>query len=179
VTGRRSGRLKITTLDDVHSKWECTLLAPDPLKYALDAQTAMLSIGVPPTGLAPPWTPPVALPARSPGADRVTVTNAGTYETKPTIRLDGPGQDLQIINDTTGLNLAYDVVLGLGDYLLIDCNAGVALLNGTAVRAPLAGSSVTAQFVIEPGPNDLRFLGTATSPDMVAIATVTFNSAWD
>lgn len=177
VSGRRSGRLMIKPLTDVISQWSLALLAPDPRKYAFDAAPIVLSMALPAPGLAPPWTPPIALPARPSGRDTATVTNIGGWPTQPLIRLDGPGKDLQIINTTTVLSLAYDLELGLGDFLFIDCRAGVALLNGTAPRAPVAGSAVTSRFVIAPATNTLRFAGVATDP-VVATATVQFNSAW-
>lgn len=179
VIGRRSGRVMITPLDEVHSKWQVALLCPDPRKYGFDVATEYMSIALPAPGLAPPWTPPIVMPARPPGTNTATITNAGAYESQPLIRIDGPGRAPQIINDTTGLFLAYDLELGVGDYLLIDCHAGVALLQGVAPRAPVAGSAVTKLFVITPGPNKLRFVATPTDPDLVALATVQCTPAWD
>jgi hypothetical protein len=179
VTCRRSGRLKTTPLDDVHSKWETTLLCPDPLKYGLDPIAVDLSIASPAAGLAPPWTAPITFPARVGGTDMVTVTNTGLYDTQPITRIVGPGSGPQLWNLTTGLHLAYDLELGVTDYLLIDCHAGVALLNGTAPRGPISGSSVTERFVIQPGANQLQLRGTATDPLLVMTGTVQFNPAWD
>src|SRR5881398_3242334 len=132
-------------------------------KYAFDGTVqAGMSIGLPEPGLAPPWTPPVTLPDQTTTAGTATLVNTGTYETPPTIRINGPGKDLVVLHQTTGMLLSYDVNLGLTDYLLIDVAAGVALLNGVAVRSPLAGSSVTARFMAVPGENVWRLFGTAT-----------------
>ncbi|GAA0347920.1 phage tail family protein [Actinoallomurus spadix] len=178
VMARRSGRPMVGKVTDRTAEFDVSLLAPDPRKYAVDATSVTLSIAQPAAGLAPPWTAPVTLPARTGGSDTVVVTNSGIYETQPLIRIAGPGQDLQITNTTTGAFLAYDVLLGATDYLLVDCHAGVALLNGTAPRSPSPGSSVTERFVIVPGDNRLQLTGTATDV-VVASATVQFNSAWD
>lgn len=179
VLGRRSGRLKVTPLDDVHSKWETTLLCPDPLKYGLVPVYVSLSVAPPAAGLAPPWTPPITLPARASGIDTVTVTNTGQYDTQPVVRITGPGSSIQITNQATGLTLAYDLTLGATDFLLADCHAGVALLNGTAPRSPAPGSTVTSRWVVQPGDNTLHMAATLTNPDLLPTASVQFNPAWD
>lgn len=179
VMARRSGRPLVGKVTDRTAQFDVALLAPDPRKYAVDATTASLSIAQPAAGLAPPWTPPILLPARTGGTDTATVVNTGTYESQPLIRIAGPGYGPQIFNLTTNLYLAYDVTLGVTDYLLIDCQSGACLLNGTAPRAPVSGSAVTERFVMEPGENRLQLRGTATDPVLVMTGTVEFNPAWD
>lgn len=179
VMARRSGRLRIAPLDDVHSRWEATFLAPDMRKYGLDVAQADLTIALPAPGLAPPWTPPVLLPARAPGVDTATLTNTGAADTPPLIRINGPGRDLQLTHQETGLTLSYDLELDVTDFLMIDVAAGVALLNGVVVRAPRAGSSVTGQFMATPGVNTWRLTGTATDPTLVALATIQISPAWE
>jgi hypothetical protein len=179
VAGRRSGRVKITPLTAVQSKWELTLLCPDPLKYGLVAVAANLAVAPPATGLAPPWTPPITLPARDAGSEVATVTNLGDYDTQPLVRIAGPGAGFQLANLTTGLTLLYDIELGPTDFLLIDCHAGVALFNGTAPRSPAPGSAVTSRWVIQPGDNTLQLRGVVTNPLIAATAFVQFNPAWD
>lgn len=179
VTARRSGRPLISKTTDRAADFDVSLLAPDPRKYGLDPVQAVLSIAQPAAGLAPPWTPPILLPDRLGGTDTVTVTNAGTYETPPLIRIAGPGSGPQLLNLTAGLYLAYDLELGVTDYLLIDCHTGAALLNGTAPRSPLPGSAITQTFMLQPGVNKLQLRGTATDPALVMTATVQINPAWD
>lgn len=178
VTGRRSGRLMISPLTETISEWEIALFAPDPRKYGVDPVQAVLSIAQPAAGLAPPWTPPILLPDRVGGTDTITVTNVGTYETQPLIRVAGPGDSPTIFNLTTGAFLAYDLTLGATDYLLVDCRTGSSLLNGTAPRSPVAGT-VTEEFMLQPGANRLQLRGTATDPTLVMTATVQINPAWD
>ncbi|MGH3375978.1 MAG: phage distal tail protein [Actinoallomurus sp.] len=179
VMGRRSGRLLITPLDDVHSKWSAVILAPDPRKYGVVAAAADLAVALPPAGLAPPWTPPITLPTRVGANDTVTVTNTGSYETQPLVRLVGPGRGFEIENRATGRTLLYDLELGPTDFLLIDCHAGVALLNGVAPRSPAPGSAVTSRWVIVPGDNTIQLRGVPTDPALVATASIQFNPAWD
>lgn len=179
VMARRSGRLLTGNLTAKIADFDVSMLAPDPRKYGVDVITASMSIPPLPAGLAPPWTPPVLLPARDAGASTVTVTNAGIYETQPIIRVAGPGAGIRIANLTTGLTLAYDLTLATTDYLLIDCRAGIALLNGAAPQSPAAGSAVTSRFMVQPGDNDLQMSGATTDPTLVASASVQFNPAWD
>lgn len=179
VMGRRSGRVKVTPLTDVHSKWETTLLCPDPLKYGLTPVYANLSVPPPAVGLAPPWTPPVTLPSRAVGMDTVTVTNGGLYDTQPLVRITGPGKSFSLANQATGLTLLYDLELGATDFLLVDCHAGVALFNGVAPRSPAPGSAVTSRWVIQPKDNTLHIAATLTDPVLLPTASVQFNPAWD
>lgn len=179
VTCRRTGRLLMSDQTDTVAAWTATLLAPDPRKYAVDATQITLSIAQAAAGVTPPLTPPIVFPDRPPGVDTATITNSGTAETQPLIRVDGPGADLTLYQLTLGLRLAYDVVLGPSDYLLIDTHAGIALLNGSAPRSPVAGSAITSQWVLAPGANQIRFAGTPTDPDLVATATIQARSAWD
>lgn len=179
VMARRSGRLLTGDQTDNTADFDVSMLAPDPRKYGVDPVSASMAAPLPAAGLAPPWTPPVLLPARDAGASTVTVTNAGTYETQPIIRIAGPGSGIRIANLTTGLALAYDLTLATTDYLLIDCRAGVALLNGTAPQSPAAGSAVTSRFVMRPGDNNLQMSGATTDPTLVASASVQFYPAWD
>lgn len=175
---RRTGRLMIRPLTDVTSEFSVAMLAPDPRKYGVDLVAASMSLSTPGTGLAPPWTPPVLLPERAGGSETATVINAGIYASQPLIKISGPGRVPQVINDATGANLLYDFELGATDFLLVDCLAGVALLNGTAPRTPSAGSTVTSLFVIVPGENRLRFAGETTDPVLVPGADVQFFPAW-
>lgn len=173
---RRSGRLMVRPVTETISEYSLSLLAPDPRKYGGGLVQATLTVATATGGLAPPWTPPVLIPAQV-GADTATVTNSGIYDSQPVITIRGPGSGISIINYATGLRLAYDLTLGTSDYLVVDTAAGAALLNGTALRAPATGSCVTSKFVIATGDNLLRILGTLTGAT-APTATVAFYSAW-
>lgn len=179
VRARRSGRLNVRPVTDTILQYSAVLLAPDMRKYGLDTVSAALAVAPPAAGLAPPWTPPITLPARPAAQSTATVTNVGTYETPPVIRITGPTPAVRLTNETTGLYLAYDVTLAATDYLLVDCATGVAKLNGVAVRPPVTGSAVTADFMIQPGANKLRLTGTAIDQVLVPGAAITFQPAWD
>lgn len=176
-SARRSGRLMVRPLTETISEFSISMLAPDPRKYGQTPVSATLSVDDGTGGLAPPWTPPVLLPAPTAAPDQATLTNDGIYESPPTITIRGPGSGIEVHNFTTGRHLAYDLTLGAADFILIDVDSGVALLNGTAIRAPVPGSSVTGQFLMVPGDNLMRIFGTLTDVTPPS-ADVTFYPAW-
>jgi hypothetical protein len=177
VSARRSGRLMVRPLTDTISEFSINLLCPDPRKYGLTPVTATLSVASGTGGLAPPWTPPVLLPASTTAPNQATMTNSGIYESPPTITIRGPGSGIEVHNFTTGRHLAYALTLGPADYILVDVASGVGLLNGSAIRAPAPGSSVTGQFLMEPGDNLMRIFGTLTDVTQPS-ADITFYPAW-
>jgi hypothetical protein len=178
VLARRTGRLMVRPVTETISEFNIAMLAPDPRKYGSNLVSATIAVADGLGGLAPPWTPPVLLPAISTGASSVGLVNTGIYNSPPTITIRGPGSGVGIFNLTTNRHLTYDLVLGASDFIVIDVASGVSLLNGTAARAPIAGSSVTGQFLVEPGSNLFRIFGTLT--DVVPpSADISFYSAWD
>jgi hypothetical protein len=177
ISGRRSGRLMCTPSTDRVAAFSAAILAPDPRKYGTALRTADLALPAPGGGLAPPWTPPVLIPARQ-GSETTVVVNAGGYETPPVIRLAGPGTDLGVANLTTGQVLSFAGEVGAGHALIVDVGAGTALLDGTADRSPLPGSALIAEFMLQRGENRLQMLGTRTDVVMSATAEVTWRDAW-
>jgi hypothetical protein len=174
---RRSGRLMVRSLTETISEFSIAMLAPDPRKYGgFVSGSIAVTTGL--GGLAPPWTPPVALPAIDTGASSVELVNAGIYNSPPTITIRGPGSGISVYNLTASRSLAYDLTLATGDFIAIDVASGVGLLNGTAIRTPVPGSSVTGQFLAEPGPNLFRIFGTLTDV-LPPSADISFYSAWD
>lgn len=177
VLARRSGRLMVRPLTETISEFSVAMLAPDPRKYGPDPVTATLSAADGASGLAPPWTPPVLLPAPTSSPDQASLTNVGIYESPPTIIIRGPGSGISIHNITTGKHLNYDLTLATTDFLVVDVAAGVGLLNGSAIRAPAPGSTVTSQFLVAPGTNLFRIFGTLTDVTPPS-ADISFYSAW-
>ena len=178
ISARRSGRLMTDKLTDVTAEYSISLLAPDPRKYEVDAQTVLASLGDVEGGVTLPTVLPLVLPPRDPGGVFFTAVNAGTYDTPPRIRIAGPGRNLGVANLTTGQALVYPFELLTGDELVIDTNVGTATINGTAYRAPSAGSTVVARFLLPPGTNNLQMLGTRTVAGLTPLLTMTWRSAW-
>jgi hypothetical protein len=178
ISARRSGRLMTNKLTDVVAEYSVALLAPDARKYQVDQQTVYASLGDAGGGVTLPTTLPLVLPPRDPGGEFFAAVNAGEYETPPLIRIAGPGRNLGIANLRTGQALVYPFELLTGDELVIDTAVGTAAINGTAYRAPSAGSSVVARFLLPPGRNDMQMLGTRTVAGLTPLLTMTWRSAW-
>lgn len=173
---RRSGRLLMRDLDDIHAQVSFTLLAFDPRKYGVDLQAYAIALPPPGGGLAPPWTPPVLLPAKAPGGQR-TLINEGDEAANPILTFTGPWTDPGVANASTGTRLQYPLTLAAGQTLVVDTEAGSALLGGSDARSPSPGSTVASLFVLEPGPNALQLLGSATD-SIAPTLLVTYRHAW-
>lgn len=174
---RRSGTLKMSPSTDLVTDVSIGLIAPDPRKYSTNQKSAMLALPETGDGLAPPWTPPVLIPAH-PDTSITSVTNAGNFETPPTITLRGPGRDVGLADLTSGWSLIFPGDLAAGQRIVIDVEAGTALLGGTAPRSPQPGSSLVEQCMLAPGTSRLQILGTRTDVDIAATATVAWRDAW-
>jgi Phage tail protein len=77
-------------------------------------------------------------------AGSVSVTNAGNYETRPKLIVEGPCTNPSITNATVGATLAFAVTLNTGDRLVIDTDMHTATLysSGTTVGTTRLGSLV-------------------------------------
>lgn len=168
---RRSGPLteSYPTLEDV--VFTVGLIAPDPRKYSTVQHSAVAIPGPTPAGLALPWAFPITFPAGSPPMS-VTCTNAGSFETRPTVVIQGPVTAPQILDQVTGQTVSYTALtLGATDQLVVDFLNRQALLNGVYRPADLG----SAWFTMPPGPTSIQLLGTATAG---ASMTVLWRDAW-
>lgn len=144
---RRSGRIpeSCTTLFDVD--FQVGLIAPDPRKYSTVVQSASASTAVQLLGIAPPWTPPITLPAQPPPG-QITVTNNGNFETRPVVTITGPIAGPAIYNSTTGQTVSFSsVALAATDVLVVYLDLKTAYLNGAFRPADIS----SAWFVCQPG----------------------------
>ncbi len=102
-----------------------TYWAPDPFWYDPTAQESILAISGD-GGIEFPITFPIEFPETTID-QRIYVANTGHVETWPTIRINGPGVDPEIENETTGLTLDLSadsgITLDSGDYIDIDMDA--------------------------------------------------------
>lgn len=109
------------------------------------------------------------------------LTNAGTAETWPVYRLDGPTDPLDpplaqpVISLSTGEQLAYAGTLGQGEYLLIDPHPlrRSVLLNGISRRRSLIQNPQWAP--LYPGVTTVALTASSNSPS--SRLTVTWSSA--
>lgn len=168
---RRSGAISETypTLNDV--VFTIGLIAPDPRKYSTLLQSITVAQGSPAAGLAPPLTPPVALPAGAPPMS-ASVTNNGSFETRPTVTIAGPISSPAVVNQTTGQQVSFTALtLGATDVLVVDFLNQRAALNGVFRTADLSSS----WWVVQPGTSAVQVTGTAGAG---AQMTVAWRDAW-
>lgn len=179
VRARRTGRLMVRPLTETIGEYSMSLLATDPRKYGLSLSGGTITGPTPGGGLAPPWTPPVLIPPNTSGATRITLTNSGDYDSPIATVIRGPSPPsggIAVYSYATGRQLLWDVVLGVGDYIAVDPVAGVALLNGVALRSPVPGSCVLADWVAEPGDNLIQLVANQSgTPPSAELSTY---SAW-
>lgn len=129
---RRSGKITETypTLNDV--VFSIGLVAPDPRKYSAVAKTVSATVSAPSSGIVFPVVFPVTFPAgRSPGSG-VTVFNAGNFETRPVIAVQGPVTGPALVNTATSQSVSWSsLTLTANDTLTVDFFNQQAFLNGT------------------------------------------------
>jgi hypothetical protein len=106
--------------------------------------------------------------------DGAYVVNDGNRDAPAVITITGPSNDPQIVNDTAGLTMQFDIDLpSSSDTLAIDLGNRTVTLNGTANRR---GSLLDPNwFLLTPGANFLRYRAASGTG---SFATVVFRSAW-
>jgi hypothetical protein len=146
--------------------------AGDPAWYSEAEYSEELSLGTQAGGFGFPMTFPLQFGGTASGGS-VMVTNAGSFQMKPTVRFTGPFNNPRIENVTTGKTLELDLIIASGDYVDVDFAAATVLLNGTASRY-YTKSGVF--WTLEPGDNEVR-IG-STSYDAASAATIYWRDAW-
>lgn len=178
ITVRRSTRFEVDwTAVQNGFRWQTTLLADDPLKYALNA---VVSSGGISAVLQSGHTFPVTFPMTfaGTGASGVTsigIVNSGTaYSPRVIATLTGPlGKGAwRLSNDTTGEFITFDVAVGATDSLVIDFSNRIATLNGFPVSSSYTGSF----WKMAPGANAIRLYA---EPNAQAAVTIQSYSAWE
>lgn len=106
-------------------------------------------------------------------SNAVTITNAGTFNTLPSVRITGPAVNPYIFNETTGETLYLTYSLPSGEYLDINFKNRTVLLNGTASRYYAKSGE---WFELVPGANQIRF-GLSTT-DWTPQVSMTWRDAW-
>ena len=147
--------------------------ATDPRLYALTESSTIISLPTTSGGLTFSVTPNLTFGSVSTGGE-ADLSNAGTFQTGPVVKITGPVTDPSLENVTTGKTWDYTGTIASGDYLLVDMEDRTVLLNGTASRY----SNLTASsefWDLEPGTNTIQFRAAAYT---ASTATVTWRSAW-
>jgi Phage tail protein len=172
VQVRRTGKLTETypTLTDV--EFQVALVAPDPRKYATSLSQQVTTMGLSSgAGVPVPLVLPLAFPDGTTGGS-TTVTNGGTFETRPTVTVTGPIVGPSVVNVTSGMAVSYSALsLGPSDHLVIDFDARTAQLNESFRPA----DPYSAWWTLQPGPNVLQLQGTTPGG---ASVQVSWSDAW-
>lgn len=168
---RRSGPLPETEVADADVRFQIGLIAPDPRKYSTVLHQLTANQGPGPAGLAPPYTPPLTLPAGA-GPMSVSVSNAGSFETRPLVTITGPMSAPGVVNQTTGQRVTFSTLtLGASDVLVMDFLNKQATLNGAYRAADISSS----WWLLPPGTTGVQLTGTGASG---AAMTVAWRDAW-
>jgi Phage tail protein len=160
------------TLTDV--QFSIPLVAPDPRKYATVADGGSSQAPAAVTLLTLPFTAlPVTFPAGIPaGLTGILAINAGTFETRPIVQVNGPVTSPSIINGAAGQAVTFTgLVMGSSDVLVLDMDARQAFLNDVFIPADASSS----WWVLQPGESLIYMTGTS---DAGSIVQATWSSAW-
>jgi hypothetical protein len=168
---RRSGPIVETYLTLVDVVFSIPLVAPDPRKYSTVLHSLGATQASAAAGLAPPLTPPFTLPAGAPPM-AVACTNAGSFETRPTVTITGPITGPAVVNQTTGQAVSFTgMTLAATDVLTVDFAAKQSYLNGVFRTADVLSS----WWVLPPGTTTVQVTGTGATGSTM---TVAWRDAW-
>jgi hypothetical protein len=172
---RRNASASVTetypTLADV--EFTVPLVAPDMRKYSTVQQSEQIVLPAPPAGMTLPFTMPVTFPGGLPAeSNALTITNDGTFETRPSLTVTGPVVNPQVTNGTYGQAVSFSGLnLGATDTLTLDMDNRQSFVNSTFYPA----DPFSAWWVLNPGSN-LIFLNGNTPGG--ATLSITWRSAW-
>lgn len=147
--------------------------ATDPRVYDDTEQSKQTTLPSAGGGLSFDAVAPFTFGAVSVGGT-LNLNNAGSFQTSPTIVVEGPVTNPTIESLTAGKTLGFTITLGASDTLTIDTENRTVLLNGTANRYNTLDSD-SEWFTLQPGNNEVRYqASTFTASTM----TITWRSAW-
>lgn len=178
VTVRRSGELLIDLVGPYSATYSALVTAADPRRYSTALQSQSTGLPSVSGGLTFPITFPITFATTSTGGS-FSLVNDGSIGTRPIFTITGPVVEPVIVAerpDGSTMQLAYSDTLGVGDTLVIDCDAHSAVLNTTTGRRRFL-SAQPSWPEIDPG-SSLAIQWTASSYDSAALLTGTARSAW-
>lgn len=136
VTVRRSGDVLVELLGLYGAKYSALVTAADPRRYSTTLQSRSTGLPSVTGGLTLPITLPILI-STTMVSGAITLTNAGSIATRPTLTLAGPVVTPTIVAalpNGTVTQIAYGDTLQTGDTLVIDSKTRTVVLNGTASR---------------------------------------------
>ncbi len=189
------GKLKVVTPDDQTWHIDCwlsemsdpqwdgpvacdvlfTLWAPEPWFYDPTKRSETIGLANP-GGVTYPadYVDPTGLEyADSYLDDHVSVSNDGDVETWPTIRINGPGEDPTIENETSSKTMAITQTLDDGDYIDIDMdNATITFYDfsgGTTTNIIANMSAASVFYPLARGENVLHVTMTSVTTGSIVV----------
>lgn len=176
VTCKRSGAFETEWVMENGFRWQTTLMAEDPLKYAVGTEYGTAGVaGVSDEGIAYPVVYPLVYSTEDSEDGSAGIQNEGNAPSghiQATILGPLVRGAWRLRNDTNDGEISFDVGLALGDTLLIDFETELAYLNGYPVSAALIGSF----WKIDPGTNSIRLYA---DYDPATSFSVLAQSAWE
>lgn len=134
----------------------------DPRVYSNAVNTVNATLTTASPGLTFNVTPNLSFGGAS-TSGAALITNAGTFETRPVIRINGPITNPYLLNETTGKTLAFNGTIASGDYIDVDFLNRTVILNGTGSRYFWIVDS-SGWWNLIPGANSVRLGGSPGSP---------------
>lgn len=161
-------------LNDHVVEWSLQMASDDWRKFGADV-VATTKLPSTTGGLTVPFTVPFTINATT-VTGQVSLTNPGNEPGPVILRIDGPCQGPVITHVSSGAQLVFSssLVLGPGEFLLIDMERRTVMANGQASRSGYITSRGWSQF--DPGVNTYSF--TAAVYDAASQLTVTGTPAW-
>lgn len=137
-------------------------LSTDGVLYDGTVVSGSAGLSSPTSGMSWPASFPWTFGSSTGGS--FSLNNTGSYQASPLFVVQGPVSYPRLTNQGTGQFIALDISLGSSDVLVVDTQAGVVTLNGTANRNNVVrvGSSF---FTCAPGTTTIGF----TSGDAVSV----------
>lgn len=175
----RADQASSPLVDPTHQLAQISWRAPDGVMEAL-AEEIGTAEAVPSAeaGRSYNRSYPLSYPQSSP-VGSVTVTNAGTVDVHPLLRLYGPCTDPRVENQSTGDRLVFTgLTVAAGDWIEIDCREATIRLNGLASQSRYARLDFAASTFLRllPGLNTVRYYPVSFSAG--ARLEVRYRSAW-
>jgi hypothetical protein len=175
---RRSGKPLMQYVTDTVASYSVMVTAADPRRYDTTLQTGSTGLPVSSGGLTLPAVLPWTLSATT-VAGQVAAFNAGTFDTRPVLVLDGPVTAPRIVAqlpDGTVQFLTYSQDLAAGEQLVIDTDAHTVILNGQASRRRFL--TILNGWPTIPAQSMITFQFRASTYTSSALLTARWRSAW-
>jgi len=178
ATVRRSGKALMQYVTDTVATYSVMVTAADPRRYDTNLQTGSTGLPLTSGGLTLPATMPWTLSATT-VAGQITAFNAGTFETRPVLILNGPVTGPKILAqlpDGTVQFLTYSQDLASGEQLVIDTDAHTVIVNGQASRRRFL--TIPNGWPTIPAQSTVIFQFSASAYNASALLTARWRSAW-